>query len=107
MAERYDWLSSAILRFIRRVVKATEGHEVDVAVCGEMGGRTLEALALMGIGIRRLSITPAAVGPIKAMIRSTRHSDIRAKMEELLDNPTENLREELTSWAIGQGIEIG
>lgn len=107
LAERYDWLSPAILRFIRRVVKATEGHDVDVAVCGEMGGRTLEALALMGIGIRRLSITPAAVGPIKAMVRSTSHSDIRAKMEELLNNPTEHLREELTSWAIDQGIEIG
>jgi phosphotransferase system enzyme I (PtsP) len=105
LAERYDWLSPAILRFIRRVVKATEGHEVDVAVCGEMGGRTLEALALMGIGIRRLSITPAAVGPIKAMIRSTSHSDVCAKMEELLDNPTENLRAALTSWAISQGIE--
>lgn len=107
LAERYDWLSPAILRFIRRVVKVTEGHDVDVAVCGEMGGRTLEALALMGIGIRRLSITPAAVGPIKAMVRSTSHSDICAKMEELLNNPTEHLREELTSWAIDQGIEIG
>jgi phosphotransferase system enzyme I (PtsP) len=107
LAERYDWLSPAILRFIRRVVKATEGHDVDVAVCGEMGGRTLEALALMGIGIRRLSITPAAVGPIKAMVRSTSHSDICAKMEELLNNPTEHLREELTSWVIDQGIEIG
>ena len=107
LAERYDWLSPAILRFIRRVVKATEGHDVDVAVCGEMGGRTLEALALIGIGIRRLSITPAAVGPIKAMIRSTGHSDIHVKMEELLNNPTENLRDELASWAIGQGIEIG
>jgi phosphotransferase system enzyme I (PtsP) len=72
-----------------------------------MGGRTLEALALIGIGIRRLSITPAAVGPIKAMVRSTIHSDVCAKMEELLNSPTENLREELTSWAIGQGIEIG
>ena len=35
-----------------------------------MGGRTLEAMALIGIGIRRLSITPVAVGPVKAMIRS-------------------------------------
>jgi phosphotransferase system enzyme I (PtsP) len=107
LAERYDWLSPAILRFIRRVVKATEGHDVDVAVCGEMGGRTLEALALMGIGIHRLSITPAAVGPIKAMIRSTNHADVRAKMEELLNSPTENLREQLTTWAAGQGIETG
>jgi phosphotransferase system enzyme I (PtsP) len=107
LAERYDWLSPAILRFIRRVVKATEGHEVDVAVCGEMGGRTLEALALIGIGIRRLSITPAAVGPVKAMVRSTSHAEIAAKMEELLISPPENIREALSAWATSKGIEIG
>jgi phosphotransferase system enzyme I (PtsP) len=72
-----------------------------------MGGRTLEALALIGLGIDRLSITPAAVGPIKAMVRSTNHADIRNKMDELLKNPTGNLREELAIWAASQGIETG
>lgn len=105
LAERYDWLSPAILRFIRRVVKATEGHDVDVAVCGEMGGRTVEALALIGLGIRRLSITPAAVGPVKAMIRSTDRAAIAAKMEELLTAPSGNLRDALSGWASAQGIE--
>jgi len=107
LAERYDWLSPAILRFIRRVVQTTDGYPVDVAVCGEMGGRTLEALALIGLGIHRLSITPAAVGPIKAMVRTTNHADIRQKMDELLKNPTGNLREELAKWAASQGIETG
>ena len=107
LAERYDWLSPAILRFIRRVVKATEGHDVDVAVCGEMGGRTLEALALIGVGIRRLSITPAAVGPIKAMIRSTSAAEIETKMDELLRHPQGNLRQALAEWAQQQAIEIG
>jgi hypothetical protein len=41
------------------------------------------------------------------MIRSTNHADVRAKMEELLNSPTENLREQLTTWAAGQGIETG
>jgi phosphotransferase system enzyme I (PtsP) len=107
LAERYDWLSPAILRFIKRVVAATDGHDVDVAVCGEMGGRTLEALALIGLGIRRLSITPAAVGPVKAMIRSTGYEAIKAKMDELLASPAVNMREALGAWAIAQGIETG
>src|SRR3546814_19357070 len=55
LAERYDWLSIAILRFLDRVVRACEDHEVPVGVCGEMGGRTLEAMALIGLGVRRLS----------------------------------------------------
>jgi phosphotransferase system, enzyme I, PtsP len=107
LAERYDWLSPAILRFIKRVVDATEGYGVDVAVCGEMGGRSLEALALIGLGIRRLSITPAAVGPVKAMIRSAEHAGIQAKMTELLASPTQNLRSALSVWATAQGIETG
>ena len=107
LAERYDWLSPAILRFLARVVKSTEGHKVDVAVCGEMGGRTLEALALIGLGINRLSITPASVGPVKAMVRSTDHSAIKAKMAELLSTPTVNMREALTDWAASNGVEMG
>jgi phosphotransferase system enzyme I (PtsP) len=63
LAERYDWLSPAILRFLRRVVVPARAAGVPVTVCGEMGGRPLEAMALIGLGIERLSITPAAIGP--------------------------------------------
>ena len=52
------------------MTQADEAGVTVARVCGEMGGRRLEALALLGLGIRRFSITPAAVGPIKAMIRS-------------------------------------
>ncbi|WP_436434944.1 putative PEP-binding protein, partial [Enterococcus faecium] len=80
LAERYDWLSPSILRFLARVVAPTRAAGVDLGVCGEMGGRPLEAMALIGLGIDRLSITPAAVGPIKAMIRSLDRDKLRADM---------------------------
>ena len=107
LAERYDWLSPAILRFLRRVVCTTDNYPVDVTVCGEMGGRSLEALALMGIGIKRLSITPAAIGPVKAMIRSSNFAAIQSKMAEVLSSPPENMRTALTNWAAEHQIEIG
>ncbi len=106
LADRYDWLSPAILRFIRRVVVACREHEVDVAVCGEMGGRTLEALALIGIGVERLSITPAAVGSIKAMIRSVDSAELSNFMSEILVKPPKNMRAELQKWAANAGIEV-
>ncbi len=87
LAERYDWLSPAILRFLRRVVKQARAAGVPVRVCGEMGGRPLEAMALIGIGIEQLSITPAAIGPIKAMIRSLDAARVRARLEKLLEKP--------------------
>ncbi len=106
LAERYDWLSPAILRFISRVVKSNDGHNVELSVCGEMGGRTLEAMALIGIGIDKLSITPAAVGPVKAMIRSIDYAATSQKMATLLKSPPQDMRDVLQKWAIGQGTEI-
>ncbi|MBK8375417.1 phosphoenolpyruvate--protein phosphotransferase [Sphingorhabdus sp.] len=107
LAERYDWLSPAILRFIRRVVRECKAHNVGVSVCGEMGGRPLEALALIGIGVERLSITPAAVGTIKAMVRSLDVGAANLMMEALLDRPVDKLRTAITDWAKEQQVEIG
>ncbi len=106
LAERYDWLSPAILRYLRRVVRSLDGYNVDTTVCGEMGGRQLEALALIGVGIERLSITPASVGPLKAMIGQCNVGEIRAAMEGWLANPPENLRQVLTDWAQERGISV-
>jgi phosphotransferase system enzyme I (PtsP) len=105
LAERYDWLSPSILRFLRRVVQGVAGHPVDITVCGEMGGRRLEALALLGLGIRRLSITPAAVGPIKELIRQVDLDELTGAMSGWLSSPPGDLRSELTAWALARDIE--
>jgi phosphotransferase system, enzyme I, PtsP len=106
LAERYDWLSPSILRFLHRVAAAAAGAGVPLAVCGEMGGRPLEAMALIGLGIDRLSITPAAVGPIKAMIRSLPRAKLRAAMAQWLAAPPPGLRAALQGWAEAEGVEL-
>lgn len=106
LAERYDWLSVAILRFISRVVRTCGEHAVPVGVCGEMGGRTLEAMALLGIGIRRLSITPASVGPVKAMVRTLDLAALTEHCTDLLKGGVPNLREPLAQWADENGVEL-
>ncbi len=107
LAERFDWLSPAILRFIRRVCDVAQRHKIEIGICGEMGGRPLEALALMGLGIEKLSITPASIGPVKAMIRTANLSQIRDLMEGWLEKPPEDPRETLLMWAKNQGIDLG
>jgi phosphotransferase system enzyme I (PtsP) len=104
LAARYDWLSPAILRFIRRILSSVDGHDIDITVCGEMGGRQLEALALIGVGIRRLSITPAAVGPIKELVRKIDLAEIGAAMDGWLACPPPNMRAALEEWACAHGI---
>ena len=107
LAERYDWLSPAILRFLRRVAREAKAANVPVRVCGEMGGRPLEAMALIGIGIDNFSITPAAIGPCKAMIRSLDAGAIRAKMESLLARPPRDMRKTLIEWARKNNVVVG
>lgn len=105
LAERYDWLSPAILRFLRRVIQATTGSGVDLGICGEMGGRRLEALALLGLGFRRLSITPVSVGPIKEIVRQIDLRELEKAMQGWLSTPPENMRAAIAGWANERGIE--
>jgi len=105
LAQRYDWLSPSILRFLRRVIQSSVGSGVDVGVCGEMGGRRLEALALLGIGFRRLSITPAAVGPIKELVRKIDLDELSAELTGWLADPSIDIRARLSQWASERDIE--
>ena len=104
LAERYDWLSPAVLRYLKRIVDTLAGHEIDVTVCGEMGGHALEAMALIGLGIRRLSITPAAVGPIKQMVRKLDAARLGSAMADWLRDPPRDMRERLRQWAVDNDV---
>jgi phosphotransferase system enzyme I (PtsP) len=106
LAERYDWLSTSILRFLRLVIGPARAAGVPLAVCGEMGGRPLEAMALVGLGIDRLSITPAAVGPIKAMLRTLDRAALAAHVDALLAAPPRDMRGALADWAVANGVEL-
>jgi len=106
LAERYDWLSPAILRFLRRIAQATQGQDVDLGVCGEMGGRRLEALALLGLGFRRLSISPSSVGPIKELVCKVDLKQITDAMDGWLAAPPADMRAALSDWAEANGIDV-
>ena len=106
LANRYDWLSPAILRFLKRVIDACSAADVPLRICGEMAGRPLEAMALIGIGAHNFSITPAGVGPLKAMIRSLDAGAIRGRMEQLLAKPPREMRKGLGDWAKRHSVII-
>jgi len=107
LAERYDWLSPIVMRYLARVVRTVSGSKVALGVCGEMGGRPLEAMALLGVGIERLSITPAGVGPVKAMIRSLDLAALRADMPTILAQPSSNPRGQYQAWAEAHQVDLG
>lgn len=107
LAQRYDWLSPAILRFLKRVLDAARAAGVPARVCGEMAGRPLEAMALIGIGAEKFSITPAGVGPVKAMVRSLDAAAVRARLDQLLARPPKDMRKALADWARRHSVTVG
>lgn len=68
VAQRYDPLSVASLRALRLISDHASKAGCRVSVCGEIAGRPLEALALIGLGYRSLSMSPSSIGPVKAML---------------------------------------
>ena len=70
LAPRYTPLHPAVLRLIHRTVEVATLADIDVAVCGEMASQPLMAFALLGLGVRQLSVAPRSVPLVKRIIRS-------------------------------------
>ncbi len=106
LADRYDVLSPPALSFLRELVQVCGRAKVDLTLCGEMGSRTLEAMALIAIGFRRLSMPATAIGPVKAMARSLTLGPVRDYLTGLCDRPEHSLRESLRAFARDHDVAI-
>ena len=107
IANRYDQLSHAPLHALKKVIDAAAKHKVPVTVCGEMSGRPLEAMALIGLGIRTLSMPAAAVGPIKEMVLSLDCRRVSERLNNILnDDRAEPIRAQLIKFAKEEGVDI-
>jgi phosphotransferase system enzyme I (PtsI) len=69
LATRFTPLHPAVLKLIRRTVVTAEENQLTVAVCGEMASQPLMAFALIGLGVRQLSVAPRSVPLVKRLMR--------------------------------------
>jgi phosphotransferase system enzyme I (PtsP) len=108
VSKRYDNLSPPVMRALERVADAGRRAGTPVTLCGEMGGRPLEALALLALGYRSLSMSPSAIGPVKSMILSLDLNEAQAFMATLLatDDGASSLREKLRDYALSQDVSL-
>lgn len=106
LSERYDLLSPAALAFIHSIVKRCAEKDMPLAVCGELAGRSLEALALIGLGIKTLSISPSSIGPVKMMIRLLNLEEFQAWFLPRLAKPVHSLRDDLKKYALDHNLPV-
>ncbi len=106
VSDRYDVLSPALLSAVRDILRKCDEAGVPVSLCGEMAGDPLEAMALLGIGMRSLSLSPSSFGAVKAMTLTVDTDELGAYMETLLQAPDHTLRRKLKAFALDHGIVL-
>ena len=106
VARRYDALNPATLTLIRQIVRSAAEANGEVSLCGEMAGRPLEAMALIGLGLRALSMHPANIGPVKMMIRSIDTREVAQFVGKLCGRTDHSLRTRLAAFAAERGVVI-
>jgi phosphotransferase system enzyme I (PtsP) len=84
VAERFDPISVPVLRALKIIADKGRAAGKPVALCGELASTPLGALALVAVGYRVLSLTPSAVGPVKAMLLDLDAGKARTMLDPLM-----------------------
>ena len=108
VADRFDPLCAGFLRALRSIAQAGARFGTPVTLCGEIGGRPLEAMALMAIGYRELSMSATSIGPVKAMTLSLKIGEAAREVEPMLATGRDeaSLREPLRALAGRLGVRL-
>ncbi|MCA0400693.1 MAG: phosphoenolpyruvate--protein phosphotransferase [Proteobacteria bacterium] len=108
VAGRFDTLHPSFLAALKRVADLAKRTGKRVSICGEMAGRPIEALALIGLGFRSFSMSPSNIGPIKALVRGIEIGGIEAFMAEKLAQGFEaaSIRAQLTEFAAAHDLSF-
>jgi phosphotransferase system enzyme I (PtsP) len=106
VAQRFDPLSAPVLAMLGDIVAKAGEHDVPLTLCGEVAGQPLEAMALVALGFRSISMAPASLGPVKAMIRSLNAADASDKLQQAINGEESQVRRVMEQFAASNGIEI-
>ena len=71
VAKRFDPLSAPVLHALKLIAGKARAAATPLTLCGEISGKPLEAMVLLALGYRGLSMSPASIGPVKAMVLAT------------------------------------
>lgn len=106
LANRYDVLSPVFLRLLGQIARDCGRAGVPLSLCGEMAGEPIEAMALIGLGYRSLSLSPFAVGPVKTMIRSVTVSTLEDYLADLTARTDSSVRSRLQAYARDHAVAL-
>jgi phosphotransferase system, enzyme I, PtsP len=108
VSHRFDPLSAPVLRALKDIADKGRKHGKPVALCGELASQPIGALALAILGFRSMSLSPSAVGPIKALLLDLDCRKGESAILPLLDQPvgSVSIRHKLEGFAAAEGLQL-
>lgn len=108
LADRFDPVSVPFLRVLKQIADAGHRNDTPVTLCGELAGKPISAMALIGLGFRSISMSPAAIGPVKAMLTELPLEELEAFFADNLNQPATGMpiRALLQAFADDRGIPL-
>jgi len=107
VADRFDQLSAPMLRALKDIADRGNAHGKSVTLCGELASKPIGALALVALGYRSLSVSPSAVGPVKAMLLELDARKAEKLVCSLIERPaSSSIRDNLVAFAEAEGLPL-
>jgi len=108
VADRFDPISAPILRALRDIIDKARQYGKPVTLCGELASKPIGALVLVALGFRALSLTPSAIGPVKALLLDLDVRKAETLVRAMIDNPAHPapIRKRLEEFAAAEGLQL-
>lgn len=106
LVDRYDALSAPILKLLREIIAEADAASIPLSMCGEMAGNPIEAMVLIALGFRTLSMAASAIGPVKAMIRTLDLSTFADYVNEIGARPDHSLKSKFEAYARDHSVTL-
>ena len=84
VADRYDHVHPAVIHEVYRVVQLANQHKLRLSLCGEMAADPIAVMLLLGMGIKRLSMSASKLPKIKYLIRCVSSEQTRSLLNKAL-----------------------
>lgn len=89
VAEYYRSYSPGFLRVVAHIIKSFNEAGKEVSICGELAGDRRAAELLIGMGLRKFSMSPSMVGGVKKVIANVRTERAKHLKDQVLSAKTQ------------------
>ena len=106
VAQRFDTLSPGLIAALAEAAARCNAAGRRISLCGEMASRPIEAMTLLGLGFRTLSMPATSIGAVRTMVRSLDLGHFSRWLSRVRSNARGSLRPAIRAYALDHDVAI-